>query len=98
MRKNKKIAVVTGGAGFIGSHMVDFLLKKDFIVNVIDDLSGGRFQNIKNLNNKYFNFKKIDISKLKTNHKFLTNVIIFFILLAKGYCSFYRKSFKLYKY
>ena len=85
MRKNKKIAVVTGGAGFIGSHMVDFLLKKDFIVNVIDDLSGGRFQNIKkNLNNKYFNFKKIDISKLKTNHKFFNKCDYIFHFAGKG--------------
>ena len=85
MKKNKKIAVVTGGAGFIGSHMVDFLLKKNFIVNVIDDLSGGRFQNIKkNLNNKYFNFIKIDISKLKINHKFFNKCDYIFHFAGKG--------------
>ena len=69
--KNKKIAVVTGGAGFIGSHMVDLLLKKNFQVNVIDNLSGGRLENLKHhFKNKNFNFEKIDICKLKTNHKF----------------------------
>ena len=43
----KKIAIVTGGAGFIGSHMVDFLLKKKFKIIIIDDLSGGNIKNIK---------------------------------------------------
>ena len=85
MRKNQKIAVVTGGAGFIGSHMVDLLLKKNFIVNVIDDLSGGRFQNIKkNLNNKCFSFKKIDINKLRTNHKFFNKCDYIFHFAGKG--------------
>ena len=85
MRKNQKIAVVTGGAGFIGSHMVDLLLKKNFIVNVIDDLSGGRFQNIKkNLNNKCFSFKKIDINKLRTNHKFFNKCDYIVHFAGKG--------------
>ena len=43
----KKIALVTGGAGFIGSHMVDLLIKENYIVRVIDNLSGGRLQNLK---------------------------------------------------
>lgn len=39
-------AVVTGGAGFIGSHMVDLLLERGYRVRVIDNLVGGRLQNL----------------------------------------------------
>ena len=67
----KKIAVVTGGAGFIGSHMVDLLLRKGFKVKVIDNLTGGRKSNIsKNLKNKNFYFEKVDICKIDFDHSF----------------------------
>lgn len=41
-----KRALVTGGAGFIGSHIVDALLKKGLEVAVLDDLSSGRKSNL----------------------------------------------------
>jgi UDP-glucose 4-epimerase len=40
------VAVVTGGAGFIGSHMVDLLIDRGFAVRVIDSLVGGREANL----------------------------------------------------
>ncbi|MFY9314121.1 MAG: GDP-mannose 4,6-dehydratase [Burkholderiales bacterium] len=40
------IAVVTGGAGFIGSHMVDLLIERGYAVRVIDNLVGGRRENL----------------------------------------------------
>src|SRR5882724_12313472 len=42
----KTLAVVTGGAGFIGSHMVDLLLAEGFRVHVLDNLTGGRLDNL----------------------------------------------------
>lgn len=39
-------AVVTGGAGFIGSHMVDLLLARGFEVRVVDNLVGGHESNL----------------------------------------------------
>ena len=42
----KPIAVVTGGAGFIGSHMVDLLIEEGYRVRVIDSLVGGHKSNL----------------------------------------------------
>ncbi len=42
----RPIAVVTGGAGFIGSHMVDALVERGFSVRAIDNLAGGRVENL----------------------------------------------------
>ena len=43
------VAVVTGGAGFIGSHMVDVLIDAGYRVRVIDNLSGGHTSNLEHL-------------------------------------------------
>ncbi|MCH7643117.1 MAG: GDP-mannose 4,6-dehydratase [Chloroflexi bacterium] len=43
---SEKTAVVTGGAGFIGSHVVDRLVGEGFSVTVIDDLSTGKRENL----------------------------------------------------
>jgi len=39
--------LVTGGAGFIGSHLVDELIEDDLKVNVLDNLSTGRLENVR---------------------------------------------------
>jgi UDP-glucose 4-epimerase len=50
MNKNnmsqQKRAVVTGGAGFIGSHIADALLKEGYAVHIIDNLSGGKRERV----------------------------------------------------
>lgn len=45
MWKNKDV-LVTGGASFIGSHLVDSLLRKGALVTVADDLSSGKLENL----------------------------------------------------
>lgn len=65
--KRKKVAVVTGGAGFIGSHMVDLLLAKDFEVRIIDNLIGGREANLaQHANNSDLTFENRDIRTIKS--------------------------------
>jgi len=55
-------SLVTGGAGFIGSHLVDKLLANGHEVVAIDNFFSGSKRNIEhNLENKNFTFKKIDI-------------------------------------
>jgi UDP-glucose 4-epimerase len=41
-----RIAVVTGAAGFIGSHMVDLLISRGYRVHAVDNLVGGRLENL----------------------------------------------------
>ena len=44
--------LITGGAGFIGSHLADAYLQRGDKVSVIDDLSTGRIENIQHLKGK----------------------------------------------
>ena len=49
--------LVTGGAGFIGSHIVDELLQQDYSVRVLDNFSTGRRENLTE------SIKDIDLSE-----------------------------------
>jgi len=53
--------LVTGGAGFIGSHVVDALVKEGHDVCVVDNLSTGREENLKESKDK-ISFHKVDIT------------------------------------
>lgn len=49
IKKTSQHILITGGAGFIGSHLAEALLERGDRVTIIDDLSTGRFENIKHL-------------------------------------------------
>lgn len=58
------ISVVTGGAGFLGSHLCDMLLKKKYSVICIDNLITGNISNISHLaGNEAFKFIKQDVTE-----------------------------------
>jgi dTDP-glucose 4,6-dehydratase len=61
---HKKIAVITGGAGFIGSHLCDRLIKEGFKVVCLDNLITGKLKNIKHLlKDKNFYFLERNVTK-----------------------------------
>ena len=62
MGNKRKKVIVTGGAGFIGSNLVDALVERGFDVHIIDNLSGGKRENI----NKKAKFHLLDIVDLKS--------------------------------
>ena len=77
------LVLVTGGAGFIGSHLADELLKDDFYVRVLDNLSSGSLENIRhNIGKKSFEFIKGDLKNLKDIMKAIENVEIVFHFAA----------------
>ena len=70
-----KKVLITGGAGFIGSHTVDKFLKMGYKVNVIDNLSGGREQNLNHQKkNKNLNVEFFDIRNIKKKINFIKDV------------------------
>jgi UDP-glucose 4-epimerase len=62
--------LVTGGAGFIGSHIVDLYIKEGYEVVVVDDLSTGNAEYI----NKKAKFYKLDINELNANYYKLEDI------------------------
>ena len=61
--------LVTGGAGFIGNHMVDNLMNERFDIIVLDDFSGGRHKNLSShLDESNFCFAEGDVRN-ETNVK-----------------------------
>lgn len=58
--------LVTGGAGFIGSHIVEVLLEKGYEVAVIDNLSTGKVENLNLTNLDFFHCDILDSSKFLT--------------------------------
>lgn len=52
MNRRSMRAVVTGGCGFIGSHIVERLVREGFVVRVLDDLSSGKEENISHLSSR----------------------------------------------
>jgi len=59
--------LITGGAGFIGSHLADLLITSHHEVVVIDNLSNGRLENIEHiLDNENFIFHEVDIINLES--------------------------------
>lgn len=58
-----KRVLITGGAGFIGSHLSHYLIEKGYYVICVDNLITGSLKNIESLDKRKFKFIKHDITK-----------------------------------
>lgn len=74
MGKKYTRILVTGGAGFIGSNLVDRLLAEDMDVTVLDDLSSGNLENIPDAKNPSFHLVKGDIRDSETVKRALKDI------------------------
>lgn len=76
-------AIVTGGAGFIGSHLTELLLKKGHEVLVIDNFSTGRPENLRSLkDNSSLRVVEADVNDIKKIKPFFKGAAFVFHLAA----------------
>lgn len=81
----RQIAVVTGGAGFIGSHMVDLLIEEGFEVRAVDNLVGGREDNLEHLrSNRALTFERRDVRSYAPDDKLFKGVTYVFHFAGIG--------------
>jgi len=64
--------VITGGAGFIGSHIAKYLVSNNHHVTIVDNLSRGRLENLSKIKDQ-IEFKKIDILDFDSLKKIICN-------------------------
>lgn len=82
--ENKKV-LVTGGAGFIGSHLVDALIEENCNVLAFDNLTNGKEANlIQHQNNKNFKFAFGDITNAQEVAEVMEGIEIVFHLACLG--------------
>jgi nucleoside-diphosphate-sugar epimerase len=74
--------LVTGGAGHIGSHLVEYLIRQGSTVRVADNLERGRIENIQHLIDK-IDFQRIDLRSQKNCDEAVQNIDIVYHLAAK---------------
>lgn len=70
-------ALVTGGAGFIGSHLAEALVKRGHRVRIVDDLSSGNLRNIAGIRKK-IDFIRGDIRELQVLKKAVRGIDVIF--------------------
>ena len=85
MKERRQTAIVTGGAGFIGSHMVDVLVARGYRVRIIDNLVGGREANVAHhVDNPDVVFEPADIRSFEPGHSLFSDAAYVFHFAGIG--------------
>lgn len=89
--------LVTGGASFIGSHLVDVLVERGARVRIVDDLSSGRIENIQShLDRKAVEFMKADLREPGVAKRAVDGASVVFHLAAdhggRGYVDLHQAA------